>query len=175
MTATTPATPEDVLTALELVSARVPDRHVTPDRPMAMAWAVDLAAYDRAAVLRAAREWGELRFPSSGQFVAAVQAAARAINVERSEYQAVERERGVPIVCPECDGAQQVETDASGHGTYRPCSRCNPRGFWLWTFGHWDAGHECGLCAQVRRGKVQLLDERIARQPAPDPLVAADF
>ena len=50
------------------------------------------------------------------------------------------------IVCPDCEGVRMIETDTAGHGTYRPCERCQPAAYRRWVDGHHVAGHVCPVC-----------------------------
>lgn len=54
--------------------------------------------------------------------------------------------------CRECGPHGDQGHVTAGIGV-RPCRICNPVGFDRWAGGHWDPGHECSECAQVRRGR----------------------
>jgi hypothetical protein len=119
-------TADDVLTVLDLIAARVPDRHITPDPGMAVSWLEDLRRFDRAAVMRAAREWGGLRFPSTHEFVTACQESARAIALEE---QAQHHRGELPVgECGEgCEGGwvNTVEVHLGANYKFtRPCEAC---------------------------------------------------
>ena len=156
-------TPDDVLTALDLISARVPDRHVSPDAGMAVGWLEDLGRYDRVAVLRAARTWNGLRFPSTVVFVAEVQIAAQAIALEEAAARA---KNELPTSrCPEGCGEGWVLSTIAKYGavyvTARPCEVCAPVSHAVWKHraGHPETPPEhCVECLAVRRGKDPLPD-----------------
>jgi hypothetical protein len=161
-------TVDDVLTALELIASRVPDRHITPDIPMAATWADDLARYPRDAIFRAAREWGGLRFPAASEFIAAVQQTARQIAVEeQARYAAGELEPGT---CPEgCESGAILGTTEHRGMTYvttRPCEACQPVPYAIWRHSAGIPNHRperCPDCIQIRSGK----------DPAPQWLIDA--
>jgi len=164
-------TPDDVLTALDLISARVPDRHVSPDPGMAVGWLEDLVRYERAAVLRAARTWNGLRFPSTAEFVAEVQAAQHQIALE----EAAAHSRGeLPTTkCPEgCDGGWVLSSEEHRgvpHLMARPCELCAPVGYAVWKHraSHRDLPPEhCADCLAVKRGKDPLPDWLLAARAA---------
>lgn len=166
-------TPDDILTALDLVSARVPDRHVTPDPGMVVGWHEDLVRYDRAAIFRAARTWGGLRFPSVAEFLPEVQAAARAIALEEA---AARKQGELPTSkCPEgCDDGwvlSTMERRSENHLMARPCDACRPVQYAVWKHraGHPDLEPtKCADCVAVKRGKDPLpdwlLEARIAAE-----------
>lgn len=147
-----PPTDDDVLAALELIAARVPDRHVTPDRVMVAAWSEDLRRHPRTAVLRAALEWSTLTFPSVTEFVEVVVEVARADLL--AEQAAVASGTEVPVACPEgCDDGWFDENPTNTLGTVRPCRGCRPIEYAMWlhrtTPGH-DPDH-CGDCIGLRQ------------------------
>lgn len=61
-----------VLMALELLAACIPQAHVTPGPFMASVWHGRLNRYPAEAMFAVAREWNGDKFPSVGQFAAAV-------------------------------------------------------------------------------------------------------
>lgn len=148
-----PATPEDVGFILELVAARVPDRHVTPDAAMAIAWHEDLRRYDRRLLQRAALAWDGLRFPAAAEFAEHVAQLAR--SEFEAERHAANRE---DLPCPECrDGSGYVviaEATPTAAETLKPCQVCNPSIFKRWADGHLAPDHDCSECRDLRRGKV---------------------
>lgn len=151
--------PDDILTALELMAARVPDRHITPDVPMAASWHSDLDRFDRLAIFRAAREWGGLRFPATPEFVEAVKEATKTIAAEEvAAYAAGELEIGG---CTEgCDqGWILSDADHPAGGTVlavRPCELCQPVAHAVWRHSIAIPDHDpnrCRDCGLVRSGK----------------------
>lgn len=164
------STADDVLTALELIASRVPDRHVQPDTAMALSWLDSLGRFDHAAIFRAAREWGGLRFPSTGEFLKEVESAARAIAVEEAAKYASHE---LPVSdCREgCDdGWFFVDREYAGvtYLAVKPCARCQPVTFAIWqhrTARENHDEHHCPDCLAIRRGKPEqfpqwLLDAR---------------
>lgn len=156
-------TPDDVLTALDLISARVPDRHVTPDPGMVVGWLEDLVRYDRAAIFKAAREWGGLRFPAVAEFVTEVQRAALVIASE--EQAAHAKGELATATCSEgCEAGWLLGTEirrGEACVTARPCEVCAPVSHAVWKHrsGHPDLPPEhCSECLAVRRGKDPLPD-----------------
>lgn len=156
-------TPDDVLTALELVASRVPDRHITPDSAMALSWFEDLARYDRAAVFRAAREWGGLRFPAASEFIAAVREAAKAVaEEEAAKYAAGALDIGT---CTEgCETGWIFGELTDGGVTYttvRPCELCAPITYAVWRHRTAVPNHDpdrCPDCIAVRKNRDPLPD-----------------
>lgn len=168
-------TADDVFTALELIAGRVPDRHVTPDLPMAAIWYQDLSRFDRAAVFAAARSWNGLRFPSAGEFFTDVQVAAQ--NLAAAEQRAHASGELDVHACPHACESGWIEADAAGHGTVQPCPRHRPVEYATWAHRR-TPGHQedhCSDCIAIRTKGVQdpswLTD---ARQIAAGR-VAADF
>lgn len=148
----------DVEMALEVISLRVPDRHVTPDAVMAGAWQPDLTQFDRSAVFAAARAWNGLRFPSVDEFRALVRDHAIAIaNTEAAKYSSGELSLNV---CPDgCDHGwlSSTATNSAGkdHEVLTPCERCLPVKYAVWRH-RTQPGHDddrCTDCAQIRKGK----------------------
>lgn len=163
--------PDDLMTALELVALRVPDRHVTPTAEMAASWANDLSRYDRTAIFRAARQWSGLRFPAAAEFLAEVQLAAKSLALE--EAAAHSRNELPTSKCPEgCEGGwvlSEEEHRGESHLMARPCELCAPVGYAVWKHraSHRDLPPEhCADCLAVKRGKDPLPDWLLAARAA---------
>ena len=177
---------DHVATALELISVRVPDRHVTPDDVMAATWLEDLARFDHVVVLRAGREWNGLRFPAVAEFVDACSAVARTMALEEADAQRAEQgahargELALSSCSQGCDAGWVMVDTLDATGTVRPCSVCCPVEFAVWE--HRLPPHDegrCRECAMLRgRSKEEPLWLAAAREQAarvgPSPLRASE-
>jgi hypothetical protein len=163
-----PTTIDDVATALELIAARVPDRHVTPDRVMAVSWLADLERFDRSVVLRASREWNGLRFPAVAEFVDWCGSVAQTIAAE--EARALSSGELVTTACAGGCDEGWVWASTAGHGEVRPCSVCCAVEFAMFEHRRLDPAHDedrCRECAGLRaRTKVEPLWLADARERA---------
>lgn len=159
--------PDDVQAALEVISGRVPDRHVTPDDVMAASWYPDLQRFRRDALFLAARGWSGLRFPSVGELVDACQSASQLLASQRAQENADAERAAGPCATPGCDGGLIIVSDGGTTDTVHPCSNCRPVQHAVWMHrtaeGH-DEEH-CADCIAMRRKKDLpgwLLDAREA-------------
>ena len=65
---------------------------------------------------------------------------------------AVARDEEQPVYQCRCGDLALIMVDDLGHGSWRPCAYCNPRGHELWSDGHWNPAHRgCATCAPTRR------------------------
>lgn len=142
---------DDVRAALDIMSARVPDRHVSIGDAEVSAFYVDLGRFPRAVLFRAAREWGAMHFPSAGELLNHVLDVARATAAEeQAEFAA--GTLGLRK-CPDgCDNGWFDEAPHQHIGVMRPCERCKPVEHAMWkhrrTPDH-DEDH-CGDCIGLR-------------------------
>lgn len=145
---------DDVRACLELISARVPDRHITVDDAVVAAYASDLQNFPRQVLFRAGREFSAIHFPGAGELLTHIRETERQMVAED------ERDRQVgqleTTTCPNagCDNGW-VTTDGRGHGVMYPCPACKPIEHAVWRHrsgtGH-DEGH-CPDCKIIRKHK----------------------
>ena len=144
----------EVLAALLILERRVPDRHVTVDESMAIAWHSDLAPFPALVAMRAAESWQQIGFPSAAEFLMACQAEARALR--QAEEAAYMRGEEGTTSCPvPCDNGMVDTTDAGPQAVY-PCPWCRPAQHAIWQ--HRNApDHEedhCADCIGIKKQKV---------------------
>lgn len=145
------ANKDDIRAVLELLAARVPDRHVAIGDAQVVAYAGDLIRFPRTVLFRAAREWAQLNFPAAGEFFAHCQAVARQ---QMAEDQAAFAAGTLGLTkCPDgCDVGWFDERPTTHVGVMRPCERCKPVEHAMWKHrrapGH-DEDH-CRDCIGLR-------------------------
>lgn len=148
-----------------ILRAQVPGQHPELTGDTTEVWLGRLRRVAEPVLMEAATTWGAMNFPNLGEFAAHCDATARRLMAQdRERYEA-----GVLDVvgCPECgEGDGWVEEPATQREGYdvpvRPCSRCNPRGFWLWRGGHYGPEHTCTVCRALHKGDGAPLAEAMA-------------
>lgn len=155
----------ELLACLLIVERRVPDRHVTVDLAMAVAWGPDFARFHPDAGMRAAEYWQAMSFPSAGEFHQAVRDAAVAMRQEE-EARYNTGQLALTKCVNGCDLGWIEEDPTSPTGTVRPCEPCRPMEYAVWrhrTSPNHDENH-CPVCIEVRKGKrVPQFDSAVAQ------------
>lgn len=151
---------------LQLLRATVPGQHPDINADTVAVWLQRLQWIPEGTLTEAAMTWGKMEFPSVGEFATWCDSVnARIVAEDRERYRTGDL---ATLACPECsDGGGWVPEPESRREGYevpvRPCSKCNPRGFWLWRNAHYGPNHECRICRALHKGNGDLLAEAMAR------------
>lgn len=151
-----------------ILRAQVPGQHPEITGDTVSTWLARLQWVPAATLVEAATTWGAMQFPTLGEFATHCDAVGRRIAHEDAErYRAGHDDL---VACPECGtGDGWVPEEASRREGYdvpvRPCSRCNPRGFFLWRNGHYVRDHTCAMCRARVKGNLEPLAEAMRAGP----------
>jgi hypothetical protein len=164
-----------------VLRAQVPGQHPEINNETAEVWLAQLRQWPHQVLTEAALSWGAMHFPTLGEFRDHVEAVGRRL-AER-EREALRAGQITTVACPECGDREgwvpEPGTQRQGYDVpLRPCSRCNPRGFWLWRNGHTGPNHTCVICRATAKGNTEPLAEamRAARAaPIEATAVPGDF
>lgn len=145
-----------------ILRAQVPGQHPEITSDTITTWLARLQWVPAAVLVEAATTWGAMQFPTLGEFAEHCDAVGRRVAAEDAER--YRQGHDDLVACPECgDRSGWVPEPGSAREGYpdpvRPCSKCNPRGFWLWRNGHYAPDHTCTICRARAKGNSEPLAE----------------
>jgi len=138
--------PADVAQVIGRLKAAYP--YVKTETTAAAVWAEQLDRVDVNVGVIAAKRWIEREtfFPAVNEFLGTCQEVGREIARSAAELTPVEGDCGDE----RCPRIGFVFVSERGHGTVMPCQFCNAEGYRRWCGGHWELGHHCEECDELR-------------------------